>query len=403
MVPDDIQQLFLDLLRLHLNPSASAAPVSVSPEALQGLMGLSQLHQVTPMVVDALGAGACLAPDAEALFALWKRQAMGAVFAQTRRTQAFAALCAALEQAQIPAVVFKGILLRILYPKMDFRTSSDEDIYIPEAYDDAARQVFQAQGMQVAAGDEPAAQVTTYVCPITGLRVEVHRSLFPELAGAGAAMNSLFQGIEQRRIAVKWNGASLYGMPHTEHMLYLIFHALKHFVHAGFGIRQVCDINLYAAVHWRDIDWKRVSDSLRLCRAQVFAAGIWAIGARFLGFPDRGYIPVAAPDPLPLLQDVLTGGVYGSSTEDRQHASLITLSALSAAKSIPASLRGAIFPPLEQMAAKYPYLRRRPWLLPAAWSQRIAGYLRKGGRVSPTASISIGSQRVALLRRYGLL
>ena len=114
MVPDDIQQLFLDLLRLHLNPSASAAPVSVSPEALQGLMRLSQLHQVTPMVVDALGAGACLAPDAEALFAVWKRQAMGAVFAQTRRTQAFAALCAALEQAQIPAVIFKGVLLRIL-------------------------------------------------------------------------------------------------------------------------------------------------------------------------------------------------------------------------------------------------------------------------------------------------
>src|SRR5699024_338907 len=111
-------------------------------------------------------------------------------------------------------------------------TSSDEDIYIPEAYSAAARQVFQALSMQVAAGDEPAAQVTTYFCPITGLRVEVHRSLFPELAGAGAAMNSLFQGIEQRRIAVKWNGASLYGMPHTEHMLYLIFHALKHFVHA---------------------------------------------------------------------------------------------------------------------------------------------------------------------------
>lgn len=407
MSKEDSQQIFLAALRFHLHSMRPCAPVApLSKDTLREVISLSELHQVTPMIVDALGSMVQMAPDAVDLFADWKRQAMRAVFLQTRRTQAFIDLCQALNRAQIPAVVFKGLLLRILYPKMDFRISSDEDLYIPASYGQAAHTVLCQSGMRTDCAEDSLStrEVVTYVCPATGLRVEVHHRLFSALSPSEQAMNSVFLGLENRRISVECNGAPLYGMPHTEHMLYLIFHALKHFVHSGFGIRQVCDINLYAGVHGRDIDWKRVFETLCHHRAQVFAAGIWQIGTQFLGFPDRNYLPIEPPDPIPLLQDILNGGVYGSSTEDRQHSSLITLNALAGtAASGSARIRSAVFPPLAQMAGKYPYLQRMPWLLPAAWGQRIAGYLRKGSRVSPAASISIGNQRVALLRKYGLL
>lgn len=38
----------------------------------------------------------------------------------------------------------------------------------------------------------------------------------------------------------------------SDHLFYLICHALKHFYHSGFGIRQVCDILLFAAIMVRD-------------------------------------------------------------------------------------------------------------------------------------------------------
>ena len=49
----------------------------------------------------------------------------------------------------------------------------------------------------------------------------------------------------------------------TDHLLYLILHALKHFLYSGFGIRQVCDIALFSERYRDEIDWSRVKTELQ--------------------------------------------------------------------------------------------------------------------------------------------
>jgi len=53
------------------------------------------------------------------------------------------------------------------------------------------------------------------------------------------------------------------------------------------------------------------------------------------------------------------------------------------------------------MERKYPYLKNKPLLLPIAWTDRIIRYGKSSSRASST--LRIGNERVALLKRYGVI
>ena len=66
----------------------------------------------------------------------------------------------------------------------------------------------------------------------------------------------------------------------------------------------------------------------------------------------------------------------------------------------------AAFPSAKALEGRYPWLKKQPWLLPVAWTSRMAGYLRETRR-RPDSSLAdalkIGTERVELLKRYDIL
>ena len=109
-----------------------------------------------------------------------------------------------------------------------------------------------------------------------------------------------------------------------------------------------------------------------------------------------------------LLEDVLSGGLYGVVDVDRAHSSTMTLEAVSADRGN-RRRKGAlhsVFLPLASMRGQFPYLRKYPWLLPAAWTQRIFRYLARKDRpdpVNPARSVQIARERIELLREYRII
>lgn len=373
-----------------------------SGEALGELYRLSQIHAVVPMVYEAAERIKTSGEDAERILAQWKRQAMNSVFLQTVKTEAFLGVCRRWNEENVRAVVVKGILCRRLYPKPDHRPSSDEDVFAAGEDWERAREVLLGSGFEITDGDSPGQQVTTFSDPASGLRIELHRELFSHDSAAYGELGGVFAGAEERAVRVEVSGVPVWSMCPTEHMLYLVFHAFKHFLHSGFGIRQVCDICLFAREYAAEIDWNAAGEVLREHSADVFASAVLKIGEKYLGVPCSALLQADSPDPDDLLSDILAGGVYGSSSSDRQHSSLITLDAASApAKAQSSHVLKTLFPPKSYLAGKYPYLSSKPWLLPAAWLQRISEYLLKGG--SARASVRIGSDRVRLMKKYGVI
>lgn len=394
---------FLALLRAALHGDTATLPQETDWIAV---FSLANEHNVLPMILDAAYRSEAVPPQVLAFF---QGHTVRQIVQQTLRTSHFLALYASLAGKGIRPVVMKGLICRALYPEPDQRPSNDEDLLIDPADLSPAHEALLAMGLHTDIPDASLRSVDeiTYTDAEKGLRIELHVSLFPPDSDAYGDCNALFDGVLDRTVDMPFGDVTVRTMAPTDHLLYLICHAYKHFLHSGVGIRQVCDIAMFAQAYGTEIDWERILRSCRLIRIDRFTAAVFRIARRDLGFPIPAAFDGVEVDESPLLKDILSGGVYGSADEDRIHSSTLTLDAVAASKT--GKRRGgalrSIFLPAKSLCGRYPYLRRYPWLLPAAWTQRAWGYLvkRKDREVDPTESLRIGSHRVSLLREYGII
>lgn len=401
------ERQLLEALRAFL--TQAPAPILLTEDAdWQRFWTLCQEQKVLPMAADVLAPALTQAGLSPAFLPAVRAQALGSAAAQLQKSRAFLALYQAFLQAGLRPLVVKGIVCRSLYPKPDLRPSADEDLLVAPGELPKVLALLQARGFQT--GPEDGEQVIACRDGNTGLYLELHQSLFPPSSQAYGALNRLFEGAFDSVFPMQIDLSMVHTLHPTDHFLYLVLHSFKHFLHSGFGIRQVCDICLFAQTFGQEMDWDRIQDGLRQARADCFGANLLEIGRRHLGFaryPGQVQAWLAdwqqTLDCGDLLEDLLSGGIYGGSTQTRRHSSRITLNAVSQAGRDHRLLR-TLFPPKEDLTGTYPYLRRHSWLLPAAWGQRLWTYLREGGGGSAAReSVAIGEQRVALLRKYRVI
>ena len=79
-------------------------------------------------------------------------------------------------------------------------------------------------------------------------------------------------------------GCDIYSLSHAQHMLFLIMHFVKHFLHGGVGIRQVLDIIMYAERFGTEIDWPHLYAVLEEEHVLTLSENVFAIAVDHLGF-----------------------------------------------------------------------------------------------------------------------
>lgn len=339
-----------------------------------------------------------------ALFAVTKQQVIGQVLNQTVRSAEFSDLYHKLRSAGLHPIVVKGQLCSRLYPLKDHRISADDDLLIPDGEFMACHEQLLANGLttDTPADELASADEVSYTKNGSPLYIELHRRLFDSSEDAHDELNHFFASLKPVETD------SFLTMPPHEHLLYLLLHAYKHFVRSGIGLRQFCDIGLWARAYHGEIDWQRLHDQCASVHAATFAAAVFRIARDYLGIdfdlptPWDGGIDVE-----PLLHDTLCGGVYGSNDLTRLHSSTVTLNAVKASRTgEKSSVLRTVFPKREYLERRYPYLKKRPYLLPVAWAQRIAHYAsekQSGADNSASGSIKLGKERIELMKRYGIM
>lgn len=344
------------------------------------------------------------AEENAALFAVTKQQVIGQVLNQTVRSAEFAALYRKLRTAGLHPVVVKGQLCSRLYPLKDHRISADDDLYIPDAEFMACHEQLLANGLatDTPADELPTADEVSYTKNGSPLYIELHRHLFDSSEDTHDELNHFFANLKP----VETDG--FLAMPPHEHLLYLILHAYKHFVRSGIGLRQFCDIGLWARAYHAEIDWQRLHEQCESVHAATFAAAAFRIARAYLGIDFDLPTPWdASIDVEPLLHDTLCGGVYGSNDLTRLHSSTVTLNAVKASRTgEKSSVLRTVFPKREYLERRYPYLKKRPYLLPVAWAQRLAHYAsekQSGAGNSASGSIKLAKERIELMKRYDIM
>ena len=389
---------------LHIAKAAvSGGEIPAESVDWPAVFALAGQQKLLPILFEAVRKMPAAGENA-VLFAVTKQQVIGQVLNQTVRSAEFADLYRKLRAAGLYPIVVKGQLCSRLYPLKDHRISADDDLYIPDAEFMACHEQLLVNGLTT---DTPADELSTadevsYTKKGSPLYIELHRHLFDSSEDTHDELNHFFTDLKPIEVD------GFLTMPPHEHLLYLLLHAYKHFVRSGIGLRQFCDIGLWARAYHGEIDWQRLHEQCESVHAATFAAAAFRIARDDLGIEFDLPAPWGdAIDAEPLLHDTLGGGVYGSNDLTRLHSSTVTLNAVKASRTgEKSSVLRTVFPKREYLEHRYPYLKKRPYLLPVAWVQRIAHYAgekQSGADSSASGSIKLARERIELMKMYNVI
>lgn len=405
----DVREALLQAVCAGIRGTQVQWTEEVTARDWSALAELAQEQQVLPMVLQGCyNAPAFLSQSDDVRTALLRRSRMQ-VAGQTMRSHALAELWRELRGAGFTPVIMKGAACRSVYPVSAVRISSDEDVLVPAEQFRACTDFLRSRGFTGGEGEDG---FEVGLRRSDGLYIELHSMPFapddPVLGGCNAA----FAGLHDRCITIDADGAALQVMGAQDHMRLLILHAFKHLLFSGFGLRQVCDMVLWAERYGREIDWEKIAEDCIAVRALGFVRAVFQIGVQHLEM-DTAKADLAPSLLLDdgtaeaLLEDLLGGGVFGTATRSRTHSANLTRSAVAAQRQgEKPSLRRTLFPPRKALEKDYPYLKKQPWLLGAAWLTRLTRYgaevLRRSDSDAAEA-LRIGRERTELLRKLDIL
>ena len=403
------QALFLQLLRAAIHGEYITDSIPLSKD----LFELADQQYVLPMICETLHTSASAKGG---LFTYYKRIAVDSTVLQYVKSKEFLPYYSTLIRNGLHPLVVKGMVCRQLYPHPEERLSVDEDILLPAGEMEQCDRLLKSMSMQPDS-EAPAGNrnfEASYYDRRKGLYLEAHAFLFDPDSELFSDWNAFFSGCFERPRKLVIYGTEIYTLSDTDHLFYLILHVLKHFLHSGFGIRQVCDICLLSCTNAGSIEWEILRKRCGKVHAISFVTAIYQIGCRYLLSETQADIlrsrwPMEPEQDIDtLLSDILEGGITGNSSLDRLHSSGITLQAAMGKGDRTNRVLRTVFPSVKELSKRYPYLEKLPVLLPAAWFSRIADYLKesrssKKGAVNASETIRIAEERIRLLSQYGLL
>ncbi len=414
-----IYKFVLSIQRHVLSGTVADESVKLDAEHWKEFFQVCCNHSIIALVADALPPqrlAQWTMPPNDKLLASYAGRVRDEILNQANRTGELCLLYNHLRSKGLHPLVMKGVICRSLYPEPEHRGSADEDLLVKPAEFQRLHDVMLEYGLKLVHEDQNPAQQfeVSYQDKSRGIYIEVHKTPFEPDSPYLDRLNDCFLGAHDRVVSQRIYDTEFLTLGPEDHLLFLLLHALKHFLYSGFGIRQICDIALFAEAHRDEIDWPSLRGRLEDVEAMDFVRAVFRIAGEHL-LPENHMAEYLADwglsdvDPAPLLEDVMEGGVYGSATMSRLHSSNMTLRAASSQSSHSTSaVLYSLFPPLEAMKSKAPYLKKLPILLPVAWGHRLAKYLwellrHRGRSNSALTSIRLGNERIRLLEYYNII
>lgn len=416
MINNDYKYL-LEVLNIAIhNEKYGLNKYDIKELSIEKIYKLSKTHNILPLIYEGINLIDSIDKSINEI-QLWKRQAMAQEINQIQRSERFLDIYKNFLDNNIKPIVVKGITCRNIYPFPDSRISSDEDILVKKEDFELCHKILTENNMKIIDGvDIENKDVVAYICTSSRLMIEVHKTLFNENEEEHVNIfNAFYKDCFNKSIHVNVQGRVVYTFPETMNLMYLINHTTKHFLHGGVGIRQVCDIVKFIECNSKEIDWDYLWKNLKKIKYDYFVFNLLNIGELYLGldkmliqYPD--WYDYNNVDSRALLEDILDAGIFGSSSMERKQSSLITLDAVNnrEIKTHKSTFKAALFPSVLNLKGRYTYLNKKPYLLPIAWTQRVISYVNEKGipqNIGKAAygSISIGKQRVELLKQYKII
>ena len=175
------------------------------------------------------------------------------------------------------------------------------------------------------------------------------------------------------------------------------------------GIRQFLDLLLAERAWGESLDWDRIHSAIAGMGAEPLYAAVLEIGRKYLGFSP---VPRLAPETVPdssaldgLMEDLMESGAFGNSSRFQRLSAAYIYASTEGKGSPVRRLFLLLFPPAVRLSSRYPFLNRRPWLLPAAWTMRIFRFAKElllSDHTLVRRSARRGQKRLDVMKKLGI-
>lgn len=289
-------------------------------------------------------------PD-DGLMARWDKLMLSTMGVMTQRYSELQRMSRVISGKGIHMIGLKGCIVCDLYPVPELRTMGDFDTLVRREDMDAVRQLFLEEGYQIE--DD----LFCIICRRQSAFWEVFTGLEEEFQHFPDEMNRIFS---ERYVS----GAVMDYPEPTYFLAHLIVHTGKHYVREGAGIRNLCDIALLIDRYKDEIDFDEVK---RICANEkfenIYHYLLCTVGTWF--DVDISGIEIEEKDTEKFLEYSLAHGIFG------KHDNALAIQASKHEDDSIGSFRKIFFPTAKLLDYRYTYLKKYPFLLPAAWVHRF--------------------------------
>ncbi|MCC8097928.1 MAG: nucleotidyltransferase family protein [Eubacterium sp.] len=323
------EENFLTILKYCIHPGKNL-PVLKEPVEWKEIMNTAAKQNLFPLIYDTAPQFSSFGEFEDKYFI----PATKAITRQVNKTSAFLELYKAFLEEGFAPIVVKGIICRLLYgDKADLRPSGDEDILIEKKDFDRAAEILNC--CRYTTKEKPdkklaVVQEITFENPDNNLKIEMHLNPFGTADYKRIQMNDCFRNVFDSRETVNIEGVAVRVMEPADHMLFIIFHAFKHFISGGFGIRLMTDCLMFEEKYGSRIDRKYVWERLKKIGADTFYNDLLFIGNTYLGFHLSCDKKPTAPNEL--LEDMFQMGTFGNKNRRYIGATQFTTNAVNEAQ-----------------------------------------------------------------------
>ncbi len=315
------------------------------------------------------------------------------------------------EQKGIKFVFFKGIILADLYPQYVERVSSDSDIYVDAKDLSLAEDILREYGY-VLDPQESKDNVKVYYHDNSKHMVELHTKLWEDYKGPRIDILESFcltDGI----ITQKACGMDVYTLGYENHLIYQLFHIIKHFSLEGIGARYLVDIALFVNNYIENINVESFWDKISKLGYTKFVNVFFSICIKYLDMDKAimsGHQILSDKRIKSLMDDLLKVGCATDKEARWQIMGAMEAYFTGEEKVSKTSLGKKLqmaFPSVKAMPKVYIYAKRHPILLPFAWIHRDIKFLfkkmaHKDDFYGVGEKMDVAEKRLSLLDELGL-
>ncbi|MCR5772121.1 MAG: nucleotidyltransferase family protein [Butyrivibrio sp.] len=342
------------------------------------------------------------------------RYIQAVMFRELSKNYGIKKLCKEAENRGIRLVFFKGILLADLYPQYAERTSSDSDILVDDKDKEAAEKLLVELGYEKNL-EHSKNHVQVYSNNVLDHVVELHTRLWEDYTGPRIdILDKMELSCLQTDIRTMACGIEVNTLGYEKHLVYQLFHIIKHFSLDGIGIRYLIDTTLFVNRYCEDIDFDLFWKHIELLGYTKFVEAFFQICVKELKMTDKvfenhAYMLDHSVDDLKM--DLLKVGITKDKDAGWQIMGAMEGYFTGEAKAPKTEIKrklSMVFPSLDALPKTYIYARRYPILLPFAWVHRAIKFIiRRNGHkeafYSVSEKIDVGERRIHLMDELGLM